>query len=126
MPFSQKKDTWIAVVLYGHALGLLLAALQFFQYRWMLLRHHDLTLNPLPTVDALYRFLELDVPPRVSDWVASNVRDRMDIHQPGNPAWDAAIARLGLGDTLTRWALCRPDAPISARPRPWWKRLLGR
>ncbi len=41
MPFSQKKDTWIAVVLYGLALGLLLAALQFFQYRWMLLRHAE-------------------------------------------------------------------------------------
>ncbi len=29
------------VVLYGLALGLLLAALQFFQYRWMLLRHAE-------------------------------------------------------------------------------------
>lgn len=41
MLFSQKKDTWVAVVLYGLALGLLLAALQFFEYRWMLMRHAE-------------------------------------------------------------------------------------
>ena len=38
-PLTPKQDTWITVVLYGLALGLLLTALQFFQYRWMLLRH---------------------------------------------------------------------------------------
>ena len=41
MPFSQKQSAWISVVLYGVALGLLLAALQFFQYRWMLLRRAE-------------------------------------------------------------------------------------
>ncbi len=41
MLLSQKQDTWITVVLYGVALGLLLAALQFFQYRWMLLHRAE-------------------------------------------------------------------------------------
>ena len=40
-PLTPKQDTWITVVLYGVALGLLLAALQFFKYRWMLLHRAE-------------------------------------------------------------------------------------
>lgn len=35
----QMKNQWLPVVYYGLALGLLLVAMQFFQYKWILLRH---------------------------------------------------------------------------------------
>ncbi len=40
-PHTSKQDAWISVVHYGVALGLLLAALQFFQYRWLLLHRAE-------------------------------------------------------------------------------------
>lgn len=41
MPIPQKQNIWITVALYGLVLGLLLATLQFFEYRWMLMRHAE-------------------------------------------------------------------------------------
>jgi two-component system, NarL family, response regulator LiaR len=38
---SQKQNTWASVALYGLALGLLMATLQFFEYRWMLMSHAE-------------------------------------------------------------------------------------
>jgi len=41
MLFPQKQNIWITVALYGLVLGLLLATLQFFEYRWLLMRHAE-------------------------------------------------------------------------------------
>jgi hypothetical protein len=85
-------------------------AKQHFPNQWFLLRHHDLTQDPLLLLDNLYNFLEIPFTSTVKQWAIANVRDRNDIFEPEHPAWSDAFNRLNLTQFMEEYQLLRSAA----------------
>ena len=78
-----------------------------FPGRHALVWHDALCRDPERVLGALYTLWGAAPPQQVLEWARANVRPARTWHDPKNPAWDAAMDRLGLREIV---AECETEA----------------
>jgi len=71
-----------------------------FGDRQALLRHEDVTAQPVAALEAVYRLIGRPPPATVTNWAGANIAPRDDVFAPEDPRWGAAMAQAGLDAVL--------------------------
>lgn len=72
-----------------------------FAERQLLLRHEDVTAQPVVALEAVYQLIGRSPPAAVIDWAGANIAQRDDdVFAPGDPRWATALAQAGLEEVL--------------------------
>ena len=67
-----------------------------FGERYLRLRHEELAIEPIATLQRLYEFLRRPLPAEVSRWALANVRGPEPVPFEDDPRWAEAAKRIGL------------------------------
>lgn len=79
-------------------------ARRHFPGRHAVVWHDALCADPAGTLTALFARWGWLPDPKVLDWARANVRPAKPWHEPGNPAWEVAMGKLGLGPLVSEAA----------------------
>ena len=71
-----------------------------FGERHLLLRHEDVTAQPVAALQAVYELIGRPPPAAVTDWAAANIAPRDDVFAPEDPRWATAMVQAGVDQVL--------------------------
>jgi hypothetical protein len=71
-----------------------------FGDRQLVLRHEDVTAQPVATLQAVYELIGRPPPAAVTDWAAANIAPRDDVFALDDERWARAFAEVGMEDAL--------------------------
>ena len=73
-----------------------------FGERQLILRHEDVTAQPVAAIEALYQLIGRPPPAAVTDWAATNIAPRDDVFAPEDPRWARAFAEVRMQGALDK------------------------